>query len=63
MENTAHREPTYFVVKNQEEQFSIWPNYKAIPTGWLAINTPASKAECLTQIQQQWTDMRPKSLR
>lgn len=63
MDIAAAKEATYVVVKNHEEQFSIWPGYKAVPAGWLALNTPASKAECLAQIQHQWTDMRPKSLR
>ena len=25
------------VVANHEEQYSIWPDYKAIPAGWRAV--------------------------
>lgn len=53
----------YYVVKNIEEQYSIWPHYKSIPLGWEAIGEPKSKEECLSYIKEVWTDMRPLSLR
>lgn len=53
----------YYVVKNIEEQYSIWPNYKKIPVGWEAVGEPKPKTECLAYIEQTWTDMRPLSLR
>lgn len=51
------------VVINEEEQYSIWPDYKAIPDGWRAVGVTGEKATCLAHIEQVWTDMRPKSLR
>ena len=53
----------YFVAVNQQEQYSIWPSYKAIPAGWRAIGDARSKEDCLAYISQAWTDMRPLSLR
>lgn len=53
----------YYVVKNTEEQYSIWPNYKKVPEGWEAVGEPKTKTECLAYIEQTWTDMRPLSLR
>jgi MbtH protein len=53
----------FAVVLNHEEQYSIWPSYKAIPAGWRAEGKRGSKAECLAHIDQVWTDMRPLSLR
>jgi len=53
----------YYVVKNVEEQYSIWPSYKQIPAGWEAIGEPRIKPECLDYIEKIWTDMRPLSLR
>lgn len=53
----------YFVVRNHEEQYSIWRTNKPIPAGWDAIGAAAPKAECLTRIEELWTDMRPASLR
>ncbi|WP_330219874.1 MbtH family NRPS accessory protein [Pseudomonas sp. HUK17] len=51
------------VVINAEEQYSIWPDYKALPAGWTAIGVSGDKATCLAHIEQVWTDMRPLSLR
>jgi MbtH protein len=53
----------YFALINQEEQYSLWPDYKAIPNGWNAKFGPASKEECLAYVEKMWTDMRPLSLR
>lgn len=53
----------YFVVKNHEDQYSIWPSYKKIPDGWESIGDPKVKEECLSFIEEVWVDMRPLSLR
>lgn len=53
----------YKVVKNHEEQYSIWPDYKEIPKGWNHAGKTGPKAECLVYIKEVWTDMRPLSLR
>ncbi len=53
----------YQVVVNHEEQYSIWPQGKELPLGWLANGTSGTKEECLNYIKEVWTDMRPLSLR
>jgi uncharacterized protein YbdZ (MbtH family) len=53
----------YRVVVNHEEQYSIWPDYKEIPLGWMGVGVVGPKAECLAFIKEVWTDMRPLSLR
>jgi MbtH protein len=53
----------YLVVVNREEQYSIWPAFKEIPAGWTATGPRGSRQVCLDWIEQNWTDMRPKSLR
>jgi MbtH protein len=62
-EHIMNTEIDYFVVVNHEEQYSLWPSFKALPNGWSAVGEAASKAECLEFIKQQWTDMTPLSLR
>jgi MbtH protein len=54
---------TYAVVLNHEEQYSIWPEDREPPEGWRREGTVGTKAECLSHIDQVWTDMRPLSLR
>jgi len=53
----------YIVVINDEEQYSIWPAKRDVPDGWTAVGSAQSREECLTYIEQVWTDMRPKSVR
>jgi uncharacterized protein YbdZ (MbtH family) len=52
----------YKVVVNHEEQYSIWPDYKEMPLGWIAVGKSGLKPECLAYIKEVWTDMRPLSL-
>lgn len=51
------------IIINHEEQYSIWPSGKSIPSGWREVGFSATKAECLAHIDAVWTDMRPLSLR
>ncbi|WP_429932812.1 MbtH family protein [Agrobacterium vitis] len=51
------------VVINDEERYSIWPTYKAIPLGWRDGGFEGAKQACLDHIAAVWTDMRPLSLR
>ncbi|KNC66760.1 MbtH family protein [Pseudoalteromonas ardens] len=62
MSNSSISE-TYKVVKNHEEQYSIWPAHKENALGWSDEGTSGSKEECLAHIKSVWTDMRPLSLR
>jgi MbtH protein len=53
----------YFVVVNDEEQYSIWPAHRDLPNGWRAVGAARSREDCLTHVEQVWTDMRPRSVR
>ncbi len=53
----------YKVVRNLEEQYSIWPVNRENPPGWEDMSKQGSKSECLAYIDEVWTDMRPLSLR
>jgi MbtH protein len=56
-------EDTQFeVVVNHEEQYSIWPADRELPAGWRKVGTQGKKAECLSYINEVWTDMRPLGL-
>lgn len=51
------------VVINVEDQYSIWPTFKPIPSGWREEGKTGTKEECLNHIKEAWTDMRPRSLK
>lgn len=55
---------TFIVLANQEEQYLIWPLWKAVPGGWTAIEgIKGDKQSVLAYVEQAWSDMRPRSLR
>jgi MbtH protein len=54
---------SYRVVRNDEDQYSIWAADAAIPAGWHDEGVLGTKDECLAHIEQVWVDMRPRSLR
>jgi MbtH protein len=56
-------EKAFDVVRNHEEQYSIWEVGRPIPGGWESVGKRGSKEECLAYIDEVWTDMRPLSLR
>jgi len=51
------------VVVNDEEQYSIWPEDRPLPAGWLDAGFGGEKDECLAHIERVWSDMRPRSTR
>jgi len=62
MENAIDLGPCIVLV-NDEEQYSLWPKHRAIPSGWRAVEFEGSKEECVEYVDSVWTDMRPLSLR
>lgn len=54
---------TFEVVINDQQQYAIWPAYKAVPAGWQKVGVIGDRAHCLVHIGEAWTDMRPRSLR
>jgi len=55
----------YCVLVNSEEQYSLWIDGNKIPVGWRCVEETQGKPEeeCLSWIEDHWTDMRPLSLR
>lgn len=53
----------YRVVVNHEEQYSLWPQHREIPAGWRDAGKTGRKDDCLAYVREDWTDMRPLSLR
>ena len=54
---------TFFVLINDEDQHSLWPIFADIPAGWRVVYGEADRTACLGYIDQNWSDIRPKSLR
>ncbi|MQY17565.1 MbtH family protein [Nocardia macrotermitis] len=52
----------FFVLVNDEDEHSLWPDFADVPAGWNVVFGPADREECLGYVERNWTDMRPKSL-
>jgi MbtH protein len=53
----------YEVLRNDEDQYSLWPAGHDVPSGWQQVGKEGTKEECSEYVDQVWTDMRPLSLR
>lgn len=54
---------TFNVLVNDELQYSIWPTFARVPDGWSVALADADRRRCLDYVDEQWTDLRPKSVR
>jgi MbtH protein len=61
MFDDPHRE--FLPVKNDEDQYALWPADRPPPDGWTAAGPKGDKTSCLAFIEANWVDMRPASLR
>ncbi|MEU9059713.1 MbtH family protein [Streptomyces sp. NPDC048430] len=53
---------TYLVLVNDEGQHSLWPAFAEVPGGWTVVHQEDTRQACLDYVEQNWTDLRPKSL-
>jgi MbtH protein len=63
MTDTATDEARYTVVVNHEEQYSVWPAGRDLPSGWRPDGFVGTRQECLDHVDAVWTDLRPLSAR
>lgn len=52
----------FMVLVNEEGQHSLWPTFLKIPSGWQSVYGPEERKHCVDYVNENWTDMRPKSL-
>jgi MbtH protein len=52
----------FLVLVNIEGQYSLWPAFRELPSGWIQAGCSGARQACLDWIEARWTDMRPKSL-
>ena len=62
-DNSEEIEELYLVLKNCEEQYSLWPECKKVPVAWEVVFGLESKKNCIQYVNETWVDMRPLSLR
>ncbi|MFF1691675.1 MULTISPECIES: MbtH family protein [unclassified Streptomyces] len=52
----------FLVVVNDENQHSLWPDWRDVPAGWRTASGPDARQNCMAYIERNWTDLRPASL-
>jgi len=52
----------FYVLVNDELQYSLWPTFAVVPDGWTVVHGEASRQDCLEYVERTWVDMRPRSL-
>jgi MbtH protein len=57
------QEGTFLVLANDEDQYSLWPAFAEVPDGWRMVLPASGRADALSYVEQNWLDMRPRSLR
>jgi MbtH protein len=55
--------PDHRVVRNDEDQYSVWPLDRDLPAGWHDAGHRGTRENCLEHVGRVWTDLRPASLR
>ena len=53
---------SYYALINDEGQYSLWPAFAEVPAGWTIEHGEDNRQACLDFIEQNWVDMRPRSL-
>jgi MbtH protein len=52
----------YTVLRNGEDQHSLWPAFAAAPDGWTTVHGPGRREECLDYVREHWVDLRPRGV-
>ena len=52
----------YLVLVNDEGQYSLWPEFAEVPSGWTIAREGDTRQASLSFVDEVWTDMRPLSL-
>lgn len=58
-----NQDGSFLVLVNDEDQHSLWPSFATVPDGWRVVHGEDTKHACLDYVEQNWTDLRPASLR
>lgn len=62
MANPFDEDGPFLVLVNAEGQYSLWPEFAEVPAGWTTVYGPGNREESLRYVEENWTDMRPRSL-
>lgn len=53
---------TFHVLVNDEGQYSLWPDFAAVPAGWRQELGSVSHAAATAHVEARWTTLSPRGL-
>lgn len=56
------KDVNYTVLRNDDNQHSLWPAFAPAPDGWTVVHGPAPRDECLDYVREHWLDLRPRQV-
>lgn len=51
----------YVVLRNGENQHSLWPSTIDVPAGWTVVVPETTRSACLDYVEANWTSLRPRT--
>lgn len=49
----------FYLLQNEQQQFSLWPAQCALPAGWRVISEPQSVDACNAWLMDNWSTLIP----
>ena len=49
----------FYILRNGQGQFSLWPQQCALPAGWDIVCQPQSQASCQQWLEAHWRTLTP----
>lgn len=49
----------FLVLRNDEGQYSLWPNFAEPPSGWVTVHPEDTRAACLAYVEANWSELTP----
>ncbi|KSW23742.1 MbtH family protein [Cellulomonas sp. B6] len=53
---------TFHVLVNDAGQYSLWPDFAAVPAGWRQELTSVPHAQAVAHVEERWTSLAPRGL-
>lgn len=57
------QDANFLVLRNGDDQYSLWPQFVPVPNGWSTVHGPDSRQDCLDFVNENWTSMLPNRVR
>lgn len=49
----------FYILRNDQQQYSLWPHHSALPEGWTAECSPQSLDACNAWLTANWLTLTP----